>query len=285
MRRTAKRFRERTIWWEKAYDAGSNGTNLLKRLLGASGLFPFPKSVYAVRDVLSTAVGHRPGALILDFFAGSGTTLHATAMLNSIDDGRRRCVLVTNNEVDEATATALHKAGKFRGDAGYEAMGIFERVTAPRVRAAISGVRPDGVKLAGKYKWAGGRPVADGFDEAVEFFKLEYLDPDSVRLGDQLEAILPMLRLAAGAVGSTPVSGTDSWLVPDDGPWAILLDDSRFAKFRAAIEKRPDLTHVWLVTTSEEAFARMRVQLPVDLKVSMLYRDYLRNFEINTERA
>ncbi len=40
---------------------------------------------------------------------------------------------------------------------------------------------------------------------------------------------------------------------------------------------------MWLVTTSEEAFARMRAQLPADLRVSMLYRDYLRNFEINTE--
>lgn len=40
---------------------------------------------------------------------------------------------------------------------------------------------------------------------------------------------------------------------------------------------------MWLVTTSEEAFARMRLQLPLDLRVSMLYRDYLRSFEINTE--
>ena len=70
-------LRERTIWWEKAYDAGSNGTNILKNLLGESGTFPFPKSVYAVRDALATVVGNRPNAVILDFFAGSATTFHA----------------------------------------------------------------------------------------------------------------------------------------------------------------------------------------------------------------
>ncbi len=160
---------------------------------------------------------------------------------------------------------------------------MFERVTRARCTAAVTGETPNGDTVPGDY--VHGSPLSEGFDEAVEFYKLEYLDPDSVRLGDQLDAILPMLRLAGGAVGSIPAVGADPWLISDDASWAILLDDSRFAKFRAAVEKRPDLTHVWLVTTSEEAFARMRVQLPVDLCVSMLYRDYLRNFEINTEQA
>jgi hypothetical protein len=44
------------------------------------------------------------------------------------------------------------------------------------------------------------------------------------------------------------------------------------------------VTHVWLVTDSEEAYAEMRSALPARLAVSMLYRDYLRNFRINTER-
>jgi len=52
----------------------------------------------------------------------------------------------------------------------------------------------------------------------------------------------------------------------------------------AALEVRPDITHVWLVTDSERAFADMRAALPVDYSVGMLYRDYLRNFAINTVR-
>ena len=41
-----------------------------------------------------------PNSTILDFFAGSGTTLHATIQLNAEDGGHRQCILVTNNEND-----------------------------------------------------------------------------------------------------------------------------------------------------------------------------------------
>lgn len=174
VRRTRQRFRERTIGWEKSYDAGSNGTNILKNLVGSSGLFPFPKSIYAVRDVLATIVGRRPDALIVDFFAGSGTTLHSTCLLNTIDGGKRRCILVTNNEVDEETTATLMKARHYRGDREFESMGIFERVTAPRVKAAVTGRRPDGSALTGKYKWAEKRPLSAGFDENVEFYDLQF---------------------------------------------------------------------------------------------------------------
>ena len=115
---------------------------MLKNLLGQSGQFPFPKSLYAVRDVLATVVGSRPNALVMDFFAGSGTTLHATCLLNAGDGGERRCILVTNNEVDEKTSLELAGTGHFPGDPEYESKGIFHRVTVPRVRAAITGKRP-----------------------------------------------------------------------------------------------------------------------------------------------
>ena len=68
----------KTVWWETAHDAGTHGTELVRKLLGRPGLFPFPKSVYAVRDCLAAVVRDRPQALIIDFFAGSGTTYHAT---------------------------------------------------------------------------------------------------------------------------------------------------------------------------------------------------------------
>ena len=42
---------------------------------------------------------NKPNALILDFFAGSGTTLHAVNLLNKEDGGHRRCIMVTNNEI------------------------------------------------------------------------------------------------------------------------------------------------------------------------------------------
>lgn len=273
----------KTVWRSARHIAGgAGGTQMLTNLLGERNLFNYPKSVYAVRDSLAVAVGDRKNALMLDFFAGSGTTLQATCLLNVEDGGTRRSILVTNNELSEHDARRLQKEGLARGDAAFEACGIFERVTRPRCSAAVSGVSATGEPITATY--LDGRSIGAGFEESVEYYKLEYLDPDSVRLGDQLSAVLPMLRLAAGAVGTIPESGEEAWLIPSNASWAVLLDDARFAKFRALIEGRPELTHVWLVTTSEESFARMRGQLPPDLRVSMLYRDYLRNFEINTEQ-
>lgn len=56
----------------------------------------------------------RRSALILDFFAGSGTTLNAVNLLNYEDGGSRRCILVTNNEVSDSDAEALTEAGDTR---------------------------------------------------------------------------------------------------------------------------------------------------------------------------
>ena len=274
----------KTVWWEKAHDAGTHGTALLKRLLGGQGLFPFPKSVYAVRDCLAAVIRNRPNALVLDFFAGSGTTLHATCLLNAEDGGSRRVVLVTNNEVDEKTAKRLNKEGLYRGDEGFEAHGIFLQATRPRCEAVVTGVQPSGKKIPGVH--IDGRPFALGFEENVEFFRLDYLDPDEVDLGNQFEAIFPSLWLASGGVGARPTGSRRSdMLLPPGHRFAILFQEEKFRRFSKGLESRPDITHVWIVTDSEDAFAEMRSALPARIETSMLYRDYLRNFKINTRQS
>jgi adenine-specific DNA-methyltransferase len=73
--------------------------------------FSFPKSLYAVQDTLRFFVADKPSALIVDFFAGSGTTLHAVNLLNAEDGGHRRCIMVTNNEVSADEAKSLTERG------------------------------------------------------------------------------------------------------------------------------------------------------------------------------
>ncbi len=279
--------RLRTTWWRTAHDAGTHGTALLSRLLGTQSPFPFPKSLYAVRDCLEAVVKDRPDALIVDYFAGSGTTLHGTALLNRTDGGRRRCVLVTNNEVDEKAARKLNKSGHYLGTPEFERHGIFEAATRPRIETALSGIRPDGtpVPIGKAYRYLDGRLWSEGFEENCEFYRLDYLDPDEVDLGLQFETILPALWMAAGGVGDRekPEDG-QGYSMPEGSTYGVLFRESRFRHFREALEERPDVTHVWLVTDSEEAYAEMRSALPGWLSSSMLYRDYLRNFRINTER-
>ena len=275
--------RIKNVWWESSHHAGTHGTDLLAKFLGQPNLFPFPKSVYSVRDALAAVVRNRTEALIIDFFAGSGTTLHATCLLNAADDGSRRTVLVTNNEVEEKIVRQLQKEGIFRGERGFEKHGIFEQVTRPRCEAVITGKRPDGKAVEGTH--IDGRPFSQGFEENVEFFRLDYLDGDEVDLGIQFEAIYPSLWLAAGGVGiRLGVPDDCDMLFPTGSPFAILFREDRFRKFSKLLMDRPDITHVWIVTDSEDAFAEMRSALLPEMTVSMLYRDYLRNFRINTRQ-
>ena len=60
--------------------------------------FDFPKPVSLIKYVLNSITAQVKTATVLDFFAGSGTTLHATMQLNAEDGGHRQCILVTNNE-------------------------------------------------------------------------------------------------------------------------------------------------------------------------------------------
>ncbi|WP_243113456.1 MULTISPECIES: site-specific DNA-methyltransferase [Blautia] len=101
-----KLTRATTVWNEKSYDAKTYGTVLLKNIVG-DARFSFPKSLYSVRDSLKYFVAEKPAALIIDFFAGSGTTMHAVNLLNAEDGGHRRCIMVTNNEVSADEAKML----------------------------------------------------------------------------------------------------------------------------------------------------------------------------------
>ena len=75
-----------TQWRIGSHDASTGGTNLLKSFFGTSR-FTFPKSIYAVHDTIRFFLANKPNALVVDFFAGSGTTLHAVNLLNAVDDG------------------------------------------------------------------------------------------------------------------------------------------------------------------------------------------------------
>jgi adenine-specific DNA-methyltransferase len=132
----------KTVWSGGLYDAGKYGASLVGALIRTD--FPFPKSLYTVRDCLSAVTANRDDALILDFFAGSGTTLHATVLLNNETGGNRRCILVTNNEVNEKKEKALAVKGHCPGDPEFERFGLAESVTWPRCKASILGHRQDG---------------------------------------------------------------------------------------------------------------------------------------------
>ena len=91
-------IKPKTVWYNPKYDASSHGTKLLESILGDARSFDFPKSLWAVKDSIDLVLRNKKTSVVLDFFAGSGTTLHAIMQLNFEDEGNRECILVTNNE-------------------------------------------------------------------------------------------------------------------------------------------------------------------------------------------
>ena len=86
----------KTMWTDAKYDANHHGTSLLKKLFDGQNLFSYPKSVYTVLDILKLTTNEND--IVLDFFAGSGTTGHAVLELNKLDGGKRQFILVEQLE-------------------------------------------------------------------------------------------------------------------------------------------------------------------------------------------
>lgn len=137
-------------WAISSHNATEYGTKILQNVIGENR-FTFPKSLYAVHDVLKFFLANKPNSVVVDFFAGSGTTLHAVNLLNKSDDGKRTCILITNNEVSEEVSSILKQQGYKKGDEEWEKYGIAQNVTWPRTVCSISGKDINGNKISGNY--------------------------------------------------------------------------------------------------------------------------------------
>ena len=111
---TAVPARYKTVWTGGDLDAGKYGTTLVKKMIGVE--FPFPKSLFATARCLETVIYNRRDALVLDFFAGSGTTGHAVLLMNQRHGSNHKFILCTNNENN-----------------------IAEEITYPRIKKVIKG--------------------------------------------------------------------------------------------------------------------------------------------------
>lgn len=131
----------KNLWIDKKYQSEFNGTNLLKAMFGKSDMFSYPKSIYAVSDILK--ITSPVDGVVLDYFAGSGTTGHAVINLNN-DGGHRKYILVEMGE-------------------------YFDTVTKPRIQKAIYSMDTDNQK-----GWKDGKPVSrKGSSHAFKYLRLE----------------------------------------------------------------------------------------------------------------
>ena len=101
-----KRTKTRTLWSETSFYT-ERATNEITKLFG-SKIFDTPKPLEYIKKVIDTTAA--PDAVIMDFFAGSGTTAHAIAELNQSDSGTRKCILMEADSEIPSSHTA-YKAG------------------------------------------------------------------------------------------------------------------------------------------------------------------------------
>ena len=380
------------VWNMTTHNAETYGTNILNNIIGKR--FDYPKSLYAVHDVLRFFVANKPNALILDFFAGSGTTLHAVNLLNKEDGGNRRCITVTNNEIGEPKEKELWSQGIRPGYEEWERWGIARYVNWPRTKCSILGEDVNGQPIEGNYitsltqtketerkfsqinflptnpllkqkkalvtlinkqktvklptmtqnedflvseddtfnasiifdltkidEWLEAlegndhitnfyivaekdstykqvkkevselmgnieetipieMPMKDGFEANAAYFKLGFLDKRSVARGRQLQELLPLLWMKAGAKGECPSEVEGEYVIWPNNHMALLKDESHFRNFHKEMEKHPEIETVFLITDSQSAYLSMIAELK-GMKTYQLYRDYLENFRIN----
>lgn len=381
-----------TQWVISTHDASRHGSGMLLRIFNDKR-FSFPKSLYAVHDSIRFFVADKPNALILDFFAGSGTTLHAVNLLNREDGGHRRCIMVTNNEVSADEETTFRARGLHKGDEDWEKFGIARYVNWPRTKCSIEGIDVNGQPINGEYITSNtqeimqkrvikqlsfdipvGRqginvkkqivalindknmpqnsvtddcpyivkedaftailfdinsfddffkeihedietiyvvssnnkafnavkrelnelpertktgpvtfPMSDGFKANAVFYKLTFLDKEAVSLGTQLDKLLSILWMKAGAHGICPTHVEGEYAIFPENRMAILIDEYGFDELKEEIEQHPDIETVYIVDDSEDNYRALAAQLSVK-NTYQLYRDYLDNFKINIER-
>jgi len=148
----------KTTWVSPIYDASTYGTRLLSNM-GIEGEFSFPKSLYTVKDCLYAVMGDNPQGVVLDFFAGSGTTAHAVMALNKEDRGKRKYVLV-------------------------EMADFFDTVLIPRIK-----------KVCYSFNWKESRPQdRDGISQFFKYHILEQYEDtlDNIELTPNKQAELKL---------------------------------------------------------------------------------------------
>jgi adenine-specific DNA-methyltransferase len=243
----------KTVWHRATHDAGNYGSSLLRTILGEGGKFSFPKSLYATRDAVAVVVRDRPNALIVDFFAGSGTTLNAVNLLNATDGGQRRCILVTNNEVSAEESASLNARGKQPGDAEWEAQGICRSVTWPRSKYTILGHRDDGSALTGDY--ITGQAIER--EKARTFTQIGFVDPAQLDTSAKKKQVVALIE----GLPQTLVKDPCRFIVSEDHKASVLFDPAAAVDWLEALDGQEHITDFYIVTPVKRVFDQLKAEV------------------------
>ena len=239
----------KTVWIGAKYDANEYGSKLVNSITGVQ--FPFPKSLYTVKECLMATAKNKKDAVILDFFAGSGTTGHAVLEMNKEDGGQRKFVLCTNNEGDICT-----------------------EVSYPRIRKVIRG-----------YKKYGNGEKIEGLGGNLKYFRTAFVgagstDKDKKALTKQA---IEMLCLREDTF--EPVKETRAFKIFRNGKryTGIVFDQTVLPGFKKIIANLDGVWSVYIFSLGddlfEDTFEDMKQKITVSPIPEAILRVYRRIFK------
>ncbi|MCR4321923.1 MAG: DNA methyltransferase [Candidatus Brocadiaceae bacterium] len=193
----------KTVWIDSRYDANEYGTKLIAKMVPNCD-FNFPKSLYNVYDCTYAVIGRRKNAIVLDYFAGSGTTGHAVLQLNSEDGGNRQFILCTNNENK-----------------------IAEQITYPRIRSAINGYKIENEELI------------KGLGSNLKYYKTDFVGSEPTHRNKKLltDKSIEMLCIKENTFDEV-MNKKDIFIFKNKEKFtAILFDEMKMEEFKNEVKK------------------------------------------------
>ncbi len=191
----------RTVWQDSRYDSNENGTKLVHDLVLDTD-FDFPKSIFNTYDCISPILYDRKNSIVLDYFAGSGTTGHAVMILNKEDGGQRQFILCTNNEND-----------------------IAQKVCFPRIKKVIQG-HDD-------------YPDITGIPGNLKYYKTDFVDSEPTHRNKKIltDKSTEMLCLRENAFEEVTTGKMYRIFKNAEKYIAILFDERQLDEFKKRISK------------------------------------------------
>ena len=230
----------RTVWQDSQYDANEYGTKLVHKLVPGTH-FDFPKSVYNTYDCIAPILFKRENAIILDYFAGSGTTGHAVMLLNKENGGQRKFILCTNNE-----------------------NGIVEEVCYPRIKSVIKGHNdyPDITNIPANLKYF-----------KTNFVDAEPTDKNKIKLTEQA---IEMLCVKEGTFEKVLGPENVKIFKNSEHYTAIIFDQIAIPKFKKAINGIKGKFSVYVFSLGDETLDEEFEDIKSKVKLSPIPEAILR---------
>lgn len=237
-RREQGRVKPTSFWYGSKYNANAYGTRVVEKIVPKNN-FDYPKSVYSVLDCIDIFLPK--DGLVLDFFAGSGTTGHSAMLLNDTDGGSRRFILCTNNENK-----------------------IAETVTYPRVKNCIIGYKEGKTKIK--------------FGGNLKYYRTSFVPAEPSDENKELLTRQSVEMLCLRENTFDFVTETDVWKLYENNEryTAILFDQLSIPDLKEELKKLKKPVSVYVFSLEDDNFANEFAEMRDKVKVCSIPEAILR---------